>query len=383
MPRTIKSTGNYALDREIDALWDASQGRSGDFERIVQPVIIQTVTNNPEFITILEEKIENFIWNVVGVRSLRVEGNTTTSGDISFIPGTAIYITQANTTFRFDVATCDERGEPITAPIPPTSYFYDQFTETDPTNLAVHTPNIGTGWRSIVDATYNPHSAYPDGYCRAFAIGKPWQDWIIDWVEHQKELNISCDVGWTTTPSKTMRLLWSEYVTPEPNPPSDTYTVEIRYLSATGEMEVSCPQLSVTATKTYTIGNFVNVRLKIRKFSTSLYIDNNLVETVIREEPQLVKGWAGIRTTGGGISLDAAYDNFTITGPFDPMAGLSDIPAKCDHMHEGVHAIKVDGGPDMMGDVNFVPGENVSLSQSGNDITVRAHTSWRRHLLLG
>lgn len=385
MPRTIKTTGDYAVDREIDALWNAI-GRDGqDFERTVQPIIQQVVVNSPEFITVLEEKIEHYITNIMGVKSIRTEFGVAVGGDIRLIEGTAMGIHQADKDFTFNVATCDEAGQPIGEEIPPTVAFYDQFTEVDATNLPIHTPDVGTGWRSTASG-YNPHSAYTDGYCRAFSLGLPWQDWAIDRLQHAKELNIIASMGWTTTPAKILHLVWGTYPGSDPTLiPSDVLVVRAQYNSGDGTVTLSTPSSpegkEAESSFAYTIGTMFEVRIRLRRKNIEFYRNGIRFASIDLDDILLLDGCVGIRTTGSGIALDAAYDTITVTGPYDPMAGESDIPAKCDHRHVGVHGVKTPGGTLIHGDVTMSAGDGLDVAQSGGTITYAGQ--WRRHFILG
>jgi hypothetical protein len=62
------------------------------------------------------------------------------------------------------------------------------------------------------------------------------------------------------------------------------------------------------------------------------------------------------------------------TGPANPAAaasaGTSLKAAPADHVHQGVHSLHADGNANIYGDARLVSGSGITLTQSGQDITV-------------
>lgn len=79
----------------------------------------------------------------------------------------------------------------------------------------------------------------------------------------------------------------------------------------------------------------------------------------------------GVPTT----DKDATYTDNT-TAPANPAAaasaGASLLAAAQNHVHQGVHSVHSDAAANIYGDVRLVSGSGISLSQSGQDITVAA-----------
>jgi len=51
-------------------------------------------------------------------------------------------------------------------------------------------------------------------------------------------------------------------------------------------------------------------------------------------------------------------------------AGTSTSVSRADHVHQGVHSVSASGQPQLVGDVTFSAGSNVTLTQSGNDVQI-------------
>lgn len=56
-------------------------------------------------------------------------------------------------------------------------------------------------------------------------------------------------------------------------------------------------------------------------------------------------------------------------------AGSGTAPSKDDHAHVGVHSVAKSGSSALVGDVTLSQGTNVTLTQSGNDISIAASAS--------
>lgn len=86
----------------------------------------------------------------------------------------------------------------------------------------------------------------------------------------------------------------------------------------------------------------------------------------------------GNRIAGVGTptaATDATYTDLT-TQPANPTAtaahGSSFLASPADHVHQAVHSIHADASASIFGDIQFVSGTGVSLSQVGQVITVAA-----------
>jgi hypothetical protein len=85
----------------------------------------------------------------------------------------------------------------------------------------------------------------------------------------------------------------------------------------------------------------------------------------------------------GGTALTQAGQDIQIDSPALASAvaasvgsanavGVGTTSARADHVHQGVHSVKKQGDTALYGDVEFVAGSNVSLTQTGNVITIAA-----------
>ena len=79
----------------------------------------------------------------------------------------------------------------------------------------------------------------------------------------------------------------------------------------------------------------------------------------------------GVPTT----ALDATYTDL-VTAPANPSSaaspGVSFLAAPADHVHQAVHSVHADANANIYGDVQFVSGSGIALTQAGNAITVAA-----------
>lgn len=89
----------------------------------------------------------------------------------------------------------------------------------------------------------------------------------------------------------------------------------------------------------------------------------------------------GLRISNLGTpttALDATYTDLS-TNPANPAAaaspGTSKLAAPADHVHQGVHSLHSDGNANIYGDARLVSGAGITLSQSGNDITITANSN--------
>lgn len=79
-----------------------------------------------------------------------------------------------------------------------------------------------------------------------------------------------------------------------------------------------------------------------------------------------------------GQNLEYSVDLYTSTPAAvtdTPTDGVSLQAARGDHAHEGVHSIAASGATPLLGDITLVGGTNVTLNQSGQEITINASAS--------
>lgn len=83
-----------------------------------------------------------------------------------------------------------------------------------------------------------------------------------------------------------------------------------------------------------------------------------------------------ISTLGDPTTANDATKTDNSTAPANPAAvasaGASFKAAPANHVHQGVHSAHADGNANIYGDVRLVSGSGITLSQSGQDITVAA-----------
>lgn len=94
------------------------------------------------------------------------------------------------------------------------------------------------------------------------------------------------------------------------------------------------------------------------------------------DEAQRPLDMSALRVLNLGVPTtdkDATYTDNT-TGPANPAAaasaGASLLAAAQNHVHQGVHSVHSDAAANIYGDVRLVSGTGISLTQSGQDITV-------------
>lgn len=96
------------------------------------------------------------------------------------------------------------------------------------------------------------------------------------------------------------------------------------------------------------------------------------------DEAQRQLDMAALRISNLGTPTTANDATFTdnTTAPANPAAaasaGASFQAAPANHVHQGVHSVHSDAAANIYGDVRLVSGSGISLSQSGQDITVTA-----------
>lgn len=71
----------------------------------------------------------------------------------------------------------------------------------------------------------------------------------------------------------------------------------------------------------------------------------------------------------GKVSLASAAQSI---GSSNSAGTANASVANADHVHQGVHKFTVDSGTDTFGDINLISGANVTLSKSGQNITIAA-----------
>lgn len=83
-----------------------------------------------------------------------------------------------------------------------------------------------------------------------------------------------------------------------------------------------------------------------------------------------------IISLGDPTAANDATKTDNTTAPANPAAaasaGASFKAAPADHVHQGVHSVHADANGDIYGDARFVSGSGISLTQSGQDITIAA-----------
>lgn len=82
-----------------------------------------------------------------------------------------------------------------------------------------------------------------------------------------------------------------------------------------------------------------------------------------------------IQNIAAGGSGSVSYGSNSTRVSSSPAGGASTLVSRADHVHDGVRSIAKAGSSALFGDVTLTGGTNVTLTQSGNDISIAASGS--------
>lgn len=395
MPRTIRTSGDYAIDRELDALWRAVEA--------IKRADVSTSTESTD------------VPQVIGVRTVAEFGSPGVDGHITLSEGDAILIDQADRDFKVSVDLCDDTPHDIVGKsgivVPE---LVETFTDEDGTILHVggHLADTGQQWqyaRSLWGPAPGPYVITSGG--RSQHQGFVW-------------------------PSTTAAILGDPLVSAVPSMPCQ---MDFDFMSLSGKLDTNVAMLCTHEGGSYPYWNTEGVYIELGwgygddmdewgiqclvpgtdvdgdsyKFPYGPLTDT-LHHATIYHAPEGANYRVKVSIDGDQL-LDFAYqpysglgarnriaieiraqapttsyvDNIVVGQVVDggASAGTALVPSRCDHTHLGVRSLRSQSsgglGSQLFGNVLISENGGLDVGQNldSNKITLAA--GWRRSFLIG
>ena len=424
VPRTIRTTGDRGLDRELDLLW----------EQIKQITVVEAPQS-----TVVTPPFEIGLY----VRTIAEQPNSGVSGDVTFTDSGGTEITQNDQNFDFySVPLCDDPPEDIAggvvASVPTiTAEFTDTFTNTTAADItwdprSVHSADTAQTYSSnntsstlliAVDDVLK-QSVLPNGLkatpiyspsAQTYAISMQMRLRVdgagINWVLGFPFLNVKYDSGtdwlqenaviwngsgWddvpfyragyyvTSGPTKRwviIKVTWVWDDTSEPDP--------IDWIGH------NVDTVLVSSTTTLTIDQWYTLIWMNSAAEKALWVDGVKVCTTSDNDAPgsdstkryMAFGQQAIYSTTGNYTWE--MDNLS-GGPYTLSAadaGDSTYASRCDHVHEGVHSVarrtaSGTAGTAFTGDVVLQEDGGIDLGEDVANNRIKIASGYRRRLML-
>lgn len=394
MPRTIRTSGDYAVDRELDALWHALDA--------IKRLEVETAQDGDDAV------------RVSGVQSIAELGLPGVDGHVTLSEGDAIIIQQSDRDFAFSVDLCDDTPQDVvgaSAVVVPE--FVDTFTDTDGTRLHTggHVSDTGHTWiyaRTSIGPSPGPYAIVSsgrtqhDGGTGGFTTGAIIADPLISATP-----SAHCQLDFDFVPSSG---LWITNVAM-----LCTYVTDYTYWNNEGVYIIAGPwyggEMDEWGITCIVPGTVVDGDGYVYPFGP---LSDALHHTTIYHAPEGAN--YRVRVTIDSVQLlDFAYepdsglgarnrigiqigataptstyvDNIVIgqivAGGASP--GVASVPSRCDHTHLGVRSLNIHtasgAGSELYGDIQLSENGGLEIGQTLDENMILLSNGWRRSFLIG
>lgn len=376
MPRTIRTSGDYAVDRELDALWHALDA--------IKRLEVETAAVTAAV-------------SAVGVEAIGIDGAQGLQGVVTLGEGQGIDLSQSGQRIEVAAAVCDVSASDVG--YSSATKTYDDFAEVV-SDLASHTMDTGE--------TYSRQRQYGDFADRvirvdatgAYSAGAPYSDYYT----------VSRDFGNTFT----QRIVIEPGSLPSTSGNTWGSVALVARQGATGYQEYTAtwtPYGSLGTQWQVILSKFVSgiltYMMNVRGYRVPQAGDQFMLEVAPGVQRVYVNGTLAAYSSDTAISpTHAAFylSGIDFGSPYYPThatyyeieprlrrtggyAGTSSEMSRCDHVHDGVYAVRFgyEHGTSITtsGDVHLDIDGGLDATMSETHGYVALRNAWRRSFLIG